>query len=489
LKNLLESFYSHLEKTPSKAAFIDYDQSKNYSWESLEKLSNLIADLSKDNLNYVLICTQHNIMYPAAIIGAWKSHSVPVMVHENYTEHELKQIQRIMGTNRMLTLVDESFELKIIGKYKKLFPNIILISEDLLGTQNSTENSEKVELDNNDFGIGLFTSGSSGPPKLCLFTHRDLYEGALIEKKNDKNLTNAIIANLRPHFTSAGLNTLWPALLDGHTNILAEKIRKTPINRFFQTFLESTAPTVLVLSPTFIMSLFQDHEDGPVSKYDLPLYFGGSSLPWQMLEKLMDNKFIPSMRYGMTEVSHIISKMTYTPDLASYDKADVGPLYSGFEIECDNYTLNIQSPGNATRVVGIRDIMDFEKPIFLETADKAKIVDGNRLLLAGRDNNSLTMYGFRFNSQQVEEVIIEHPSVLDCRVFKVKKEDDRDDRLVACILLRDDICMKKEIQELCQEMLSPFKWPQDYLFLKAWPKKANGKIDFNKLIEMSQELP
>lgn len=488
MKNLLESFYSHLEKTPLKSAFIDHDLSKKYSWESLDNLSNLVADLAQGNKTYVLVCTQHNILYPAAIIGAWKSHSIPVMVHENYTDHELKQIQRIMGTNRMLTLVDESFDIKIIEKYKKLFPNIMLISEELLSGQTSVKKASKVDLDNNEFGIGLFTSGSSGPPKLCLFTHSDLYEGAKIEKKNDQNLSNAIIANLRPHFTSAGLNTLWPALLNGDTNILAEKIRKTPINRFFQKFLESESPSVLVLSPTFIMSLFQDHADGPVSKYNLPLYFGGSSLPWQMLEKLMAHKFIPSMRYGMTEVSHIISKMTYSPHQENYDKADVGPLYTGFEVECDNFTLNIKSLGNASRVVGIRDIMDFEKTAFLETADKAKVVDGNRLMLAGRDNNSLTMYGFRFNSQQVEEVIIEHPSVLDCRVFKVKKEDDRDDRLVACILLRDDVCMKKEIQELCQEMLSSFKWPQDYLFLKAWPKKANGKIDFNKLIEMSQEV-
>ncbi len=476
IDNLLESFYQHVKDRPLEIAFIDHDKKQSYSWENLSKIASGISGLIPKNAKYVLICSEQSILYTASIVASWESNVIPVMTHENYTVHELEQIKINFKNDEVAVLIDEKHDSKITQKYKTVFGSIILLNE-------KSGHPKQNNIQKENLALGLLTSGSSGPPKLCLFSHESLIQAARIEAANEPVYQKGLVANLRPHYTSAGLNSLWPSLLLGATTVVSEKIRKTPIPRFLNEFIEKYDLSLLILSPTYIISLFQNEEVELHSKYKLPLYFGGSSLPWNMVTKLIQHNFLPAMRYGMTEVAHIISKVNFTLDQKSYDKPNVGVPFKNVRVKIQDHHLEIYSPGLVSKIVDQgreSNVCDNR----YTSLDRAEFNSEGAILLEGRDNRTININGFRFNSQQVEEVLNSSPAIVDCRVLGIKNENE-EQKLCAFILVQTSDCkidvLEKELRNLAIEKLSHFKQPTSYIFLNEWPMSVNGKIDFNKL--------
>lgn len=478
LSTLLESFELHVQDNSAKVAFIDYDKNQSYSWKDIESLADGISELIPAESKYALICSQQNILYVASILASWKTKTIPIMVHENYTTYELEQIKVNFQNQKVIVLMDEKHGVKVVERYKAIFGTIVNLSERVCADKKQDPTPSQKD----DLALGLLTSGSSGPPKLCLFTHSNLLSAARIEAANEPVYQKGAVVNLRPHYTSAGLNSLWPSLLLATTNICSEKMRKTPIARFLNELIEKLMPSLLILSPTYIISLFQNADVELHSKYQLLLYFGGSSLPWNLITKLMNHNFLPSMRYGMTEVAHIISKKSFTLDQVRYEKADVGIPFKNVRLKIADGFVEISSPGMISRIVD--QGIDSRISDNYRSLDKAELSPAGAIILEGRDNRTININGFRFNSQQVEEVLIESSFILDCRVLGILNEND-EQKLNAFILVKNDELktdmIEKNLRALASEKLSQFKQPSLYTFLHEWPMSVNGKIDFNKL--------
>ncbi len=97
----------------------------------------------------------------------------------------------------------------------------------------------------------------------------------------------------------------------------------------------------------------------------------------------------------------------------------------------------------------------------------------------GRKDDVIKSSGYRIGPFEVESVIMEHPSVLECAVTGVPHEV-RGQVVKATIVLTKGYTpseeLKKEIQEYVKTHTAPYKYPRIVEFVDELPKTSSGKI-------------
>ncbi len=97
----------------------------------------------------------------------------------------------------------------------------------------------------------------------------------------------------------------------------------------------------------------------------------------------------------------------------------------------------------------------------------------------GRTDDVIKTGGFRVGPFEIENVLMEHPSVMECAVVGVP-DPLRGQAIKAVIVLapgyEGDAALKKEIREFCNARLAEYKWIRMVEFVAAMPKTISGKI-------------
>lgn len=97
----------------------------------------------------------------------------------------------------------------------------------------------------------------------------------------------------------------------------------------------------------------------------------------------------------------------------------------------------------------------------------------------GRTDDLIKSSGYRIGPFEIESVIMEHPSVLECAVTGVPDEI-RGYAVKATIVLAKGYTpleeLKKEIQDFVKHLTAPYKYPRVVEFVDELPKTISGKI-------------
>jgi len=99
--------------------------------------------------------------------------------------------------------------------------------------------------------------------------------------------------------------------------------------------------------------------------------------------------------------------------------------------------------------------------------------------LVGRKDNLLKVGGHRVSPREIEDVIMGTGVVSEVAVLGIP-DAILGTRLVALITPKSSRCSAEEILALCVEKLPKHQIPTEIKLLAALPKKANGKLDFDK---------
>ncbi len=115
---------------------------------------------------------------------------------------------------------------------------------------------------------------------------------------------------------------------------------------------------------------------------------------------------------------------------------------------------------------------------WLRTGDFAKLDEEGYIFLLDRIKDLIKYKGHSVYPREIEEILYEHPAVLECAVFgvfdPVKGED-----IVAHLILRPeyrDNVTEQEILEFAKENMAAYKYPRQIKFVRSLPKSAVGKI-------------
>jgi 2-aminobenzoate-CoA ligase len=104
-----------------------------------------------------------------------------------------------------------------------------------------------------------------------------------------------------------------------------------------------------------------------------------------------------------------------------------------------------------------------------------------------RTDDMIVSSGYNISGPEVENVLLDHPAVLECGVVGEPNEE-RGMIVKAFVVLKpginesDELC--KQLQEFVKQQIAPYKYPRSIQFMKALPRTSTGKLQRFRLREL-----
>jgi acyl-CoA synthetase (AMP-forming)/AMP-acid ligase II len=103
--------------------------------------------------------------------------------------------------------------------------------------------------------------------------------------------------------------------------------------------------------------------------------------------------------------------------------------------------------------------------------------------VTGRKDNLIKVNGHRINPQEIEEVLQSTGLTIESVVFATK-DDFGGNKLFALVTPNDNKFSAMSLMSKLEKKLPRYKMPSGVIPIRAIPKKANGKIDRTKCLEL-----
>jgi long-chain acyl-CoA synthetase len=120
---------------------------------------------------------------------------------------------------------------------------------------------------------------------------------------------------------------------------------------------------------------------------------------------------------------------------------------------------------------------------WLYSGDIGYLDEDGHLFLHSRKKEIIKTSGFQVWPREIEEVLHEHPSVLEAGVAGIP-DQYQGEAVKAWVVLNPGMtCTAEELREHCKTKLSAYKVPKKIEFRESLPKTQIGKILRRVLIE------
>ena len=122
---------------------------------------------------------------------------------------------------------------------------------------------------------------------------------------------------------------------------------------------------------------------------------------------------------------------------------------------------------------------------WLKTGDMAAASDDGFFQIVDRKKDMILVSGFNVYPNEVEDVIANHPKVME--VAAVGVPDEKSTEAVKVFIVKKDHSLtQEEIRGFCKENMTGYKCPKHVEFREDLPKTNVGKILRRKLKEEQQ---
>jgi long-chain acyl-CoA synthetase len=339
------------------------------------------------------------------------------------------------------------------------------------------------ELKDDDTAIILYTSGTTGKPKGAMLTHKNLYSNASdvgdYLRMNDRDRVITTLPMFHVFCLTVALNA---PLLSGATLLIAPKFSPKEI---FELAKEYEA-TVFAGVPTMYNFLYQYPEGNPEDFKSLRLCIsGGASLPVALLNNF-ERKFNVrvSEGYGLSEASPVTC---FNPLDRPRKAGSIGTSILHVENKIVNELgeeLPVGTVGEL--IVSGPNVMKgyYKMPeetaaairdSWLYTGDLARMDEDGYFYIVDRKKDLIIVGGFNVYPREVEEVLYNHPDVVEAAVLGVP--DSNLGEAVKCyVVSKNPNTTEEQLLEYCREHLAKYKVPASIDFLEELPKNTTGKI-------------
>jgi acyl-CoA synthetase (AMP-forming)/AMP-acid ligase II len=220
-----------------------------------------------------------------------------------------------------------------------------------------------------------------------------------------------------------------------------------------------------------------------------PLRFirsSSSSLPPQVIKELEEVFGAPVIEsYGMTEAAHQMSSNPLPPGMR---KPGTVGIAAGPEVRVIDAEGNPLPPGMPGEI-GIRGEnvtsgyennpkanADAFTNGWFRTGDQGVMDADGYLTITGRLKEIINRGGEKISPREVDEALLDHPSVQQCVTFALPHDKLGEDVAAAVVLREGAQAVEKDLREFVATRLADFKVPRKILILAEIPKGATGKV-------------
>lgn len=355
------------------------------------------------------------------------------------------------------------------------------------------------ETDEQDTAVILYTSGTTGKPKGAELTHLNLSLNAEIagDTLTEVGLGDVVLGAL-PLFHSFGQTVSMNGSLRNGACL-------TMLPRFDPTealeLIQREGVTHFQGVPTMYGAMLNHPERSSYDASSLSnCMSGGAAMPVEVMrgfEQAFDCKILEG--YGLSETSPVAC--SNHPD-RERKPGSIGTPIRGVEMRVVDEKDNELPAGEVGEIV-IRghNIMKgyWQRPEataeainadgWFHSGDMARTDDDGYFYIVDRKKDLIIRGGYNIYPREVEEILYEHPAVLEAAVVGVP--DERlGEEVGAAVVVRDGHELTPEqVSEHVKSQLAAYKYPRVVWFIDELPKGPTGKILKREIVRPTQAAP
>jgi long-chain acyl-CoA synthetase len=112
---------------------------------------------------------------------------------------------------------------------------------------------------------------------------------------------------------------------------------------------------------------------------------------------------------------------------------------------------------------------------YFRTGDVAVMLPDGQVRIVDRMKDMILVSGFNVYPNEVEDVIVQHPGVMEAAVIGLA-DDQSGESVVAYVVRKDPDLTAETLRDFCRENLTGYKVPRRIEFREALPKSNVGKV-------------
>jgi long-chain acyl-CoA synthetase len=518
--DLIEETFS---KFTSQPAF--ENMGHTLSFRQIDDLSKNFASFLQNELELnpgdrIAIQMPNLLQYPVALFGALRAGLVVVNTNPLYTPTEMRHQFKDSGAKAIVILANfashlqevlpdtdirsvviteigdmlpfpKSLVVNSVVKYVKKMvpayniPQAISFNEAIAAGSEYTY--ERPQVSQKDIAFLQYTGGTTGVSKGAILSHKNILANTLqivewMKPRLVAGQETVITALPLYHIFSLTVNCF--AIMNyGGKNILITNPRDIPA--FIKTLKKQTFTVVTGVNTLF--NALMNHPDfNTINFKNLKISVAGAmALQRPVAEKWKQlTKTLLVEGYGLTEASPVVC---CNPIIEGLDKlGTIGlPLPSTDVTLLDDQGKSVPLGEPGELAVKGPQVMEgywqrsdetakVIKNGWLLTGDVAIRDDQGYFKIVDRKKDMILVSGFNVYPNEIEEVLVAHPSVLEAAAVGIP--DEKSGESVKAFVVKKAEVTEAELIEFCRNRLTNYKVPKKIEFKKELPKTNVGKI-------------
>ena len=341
----------------------------------------------------------------------------------------------------------------------------------------------------------LYTSGTTGDPKGCVYHHRGAYLNALGNMFTVGLGRESVYLWTLPMFHCDGWTFTWGVTAAMATHICVRDVDPAVVYRL----INDENVTHMCGAP-IVLNMLAHAPEASKSSFSrrVEIATGGAAPPSSVIETMEENGFNVTHLYGLTETygpATVCVPQDDWPDLAVNERsarmARQGVHYATLEgatvknpdtmkeVPWDGETMGeVMIRGNTVMKGYLKNTQATNSAFsggWFHTGDLAVRHPDSYIEVKDRSKDIIISGGENISSLEVEETLYRHPAVLEAAV--VAKSDEKwGETPCAFVTLHDGAAATADdIINFCREQLAHYKSPKSVIF-GSLPKTSTGKI-------------
>jgi len=511
-----------VEVAGDRTALIFFGKKTSYKelYQSTLSLAASFQHMGVDKGTKVALLLPNCPVYPMAYYALLKIGAVVVQLNPMYTPHELNQLLEDSGAKLAVTLdmlafkfgeaLDQELVDKlVVARMKDFLPfplNILFAikvrkgpklnagryGERLVDFSLLAKRSQQplpVEVGSGeDVAVFHYTGGTTGISKAAMLTHYNRVTNAVqtrtwsYQSKDAQEVVMCVLPFFHVYGMTAGMNV---GFYLGATLVLVPRFDAKEVVKLIGKYGVTMLPGV----PTLYVAIndyASQHSKVDLSSVDVCIS-GGAPLPVEVaeeFERITGGRVVEG--YGLSEASPV---------------THANPIWGNRKVG----SIGIPFPDTDAKVVGLDDREDvpvgevgelvvkgpqvmkgyWNRPEetretleggWLYTGDMAYMDEDGYFYIVDRKKDLIITGGYNVYPREVEDVLYEHPAVLEAAVIGVPHQYKGELVKAYIVLKRGRKLTEEEVIEFCRKSLAPYKLPRRVEFIEDLPKSMIGKV-------------
>jgi 2-aminobenzoate-CoA ligase len=465
--------------------------------EHANRIANVLAkDLGLVAGNRVLLRGPNNPTMAACWFAVLKAGGIVVCTMPLLRARELAYV--IEKARIALALCDARVlqELEQAASSAPVLRRIVTFGTDAAGSLDALARPKPATFANvptaaDDVALIAFTSGTTGQAKGTMHFHRDaLAICDLFPRHVLRPTRDDIFCGSPPLAFTYGLGglLLFP-MRAGASTVLLEQAAPQQLLQGIQDF----RATVCFTAPTAyraMTSLCGGFDLSSLKK----CVSAGEHLPAATFEKWRTATGLRIIDgIGSTEMLHMFISSS-GDDIRPGSTGRLVPGYQARVLDNDGNEVPVGTIGNLAvqGPTGCRYLDDTERQrAYVKNGwnlpgDSYRMDEAGYFWYQARTDDLIVSSGYKISGPEVENALLDHPSVSECGVVGVPDEE-RGSIVKAFVVLRPGTAATeataKELQEFVKSQIAPYKYPRSIEFVTALPRTETGKLQRYRLRE------